>query len=253
MIALRCVLFAIAFYGWVLIVGTVYFPLLLLPRAICARLAHFWVRSSLWLVRVFIGIRCEVRGRENLPPEPFVIASKHQSAWDTLVYADLFYDSAYVLKKELMLLPFFGWYLFRLQMIGIDRSGGAKALSALVRDVKDRLANGRSIIIFPQGTRTAPGVERKYLPGVSAIYRQADTAIVPVALNSGMFWPRRRFIKFSGTIILEFLPPIEPGLDRRSFERTLRERIEPATHRLEAEAARELGIAEPSAQPIESA
>ena len=252
MIALRSVLFAIAFYGWCLVLGVPYFPLLLMPRSVCARLAHIWVRSSLGLARAFIGIRCEVRGRENLPPEPFVVASKHQSAWDTLIYAYLFYDSAYVLKKELMWLPFFGWHLRRLRMIGIDRSGGAKALSALVRDVKDRLANGRSVIIFPQGTRTAPGVERKYLPGVSAIYRQVDTVVVPVALNSGMFWPRRRFIKFPGTIILEFLPPIEPGLDRRTFERTLRERIEPATHRLEAEAARELGVAEPSAQPVES-
>lgn len=253
MTVLRSFLFAVAFYGWVVIVGAVYVPLLLLPRPACARLAWFWVRSSLFLARAIAGIRCEVRGRENLPPEPFVLASKHQSAWDTLIYADLFFDSVYVLKKELLWIPIFGWYLLRLRMIGIDRSGGAKALSALVRDVKDRLSRGRSVVIFPQGTRTPPGVERDYLPGISAIYRQAETTVVPVALNSGMFWPRRSFMKHPGTIVLEFLPPIEPGLDRRAFERALRERIEPATHRLEAEAARELGIADPVVEPVSTA
>jgi 1-acyl-sn-glycerol-3-phosphate acyltransferase len=187
-------------------------------------------------------VRYEVRGIENLPPGPFIIASKHQSAWDTLIYNKLFPDCAYVLKRELFWFPFFGWFLWRVGMVGIDRSGGAKTLKLLVRGVRDRLAEGRTIIIFPQGTRTAPGAERKYLPGVSAIYAQSGVPVVPVALNSGMFWPRRRFIKRSGTIVLEILPPIAPGLDRRSFDRTLRERIEPATRKLEAEAADRFGI-----------
>jgi len=243
MMAVRSVLFAIVFYGWSALLSPIYLPLMLLPRRGFWFMAWVWVRSCLFLVEHVADIRYEVRGRENLPPGPFIIASKHQSAWDTLIYNKLFPDCAYVLKRELFWFPFFGWFLWKVGMVGIDRAGGAKTLKLLVRGVRDRLAQGRTIIIFPQGTRTSPGAERKYLPGVSAIYAQSDVSVVPVALNSGMFWPRRRFLKRPGTIVVEFLPAIAPGLDRRSFEGTLRERIEPATRRLEAEAADRFGIA----------
>jgi 1-acyl-sn-glycerol-3-phosphate acyltransferase len=242
MTVIRSCVFAVVFYGWSSLLSPFYVPLMLLPRRMFWFMAWNWVRSCLFLVEHIAGIRYEVRWRENLPPGPFIVASKHQSAWDTLIFNTLFEDCAYVLKRELFWFPFFGWFLWKIGMVGIDRSGGAKTLKLLVRAVRDRLADGRPIIIFPQGTRTPPGAERKYLPGVSALYMQSDTAVVPVALNSGMFWPRRRFLKRPGTIVLEILPPIQPGLDRRTFERTLRERIEPATRRLEAEAAERYGI-----------
>lgn len=242
MMFIRSSLFAVIFYGWSALLSPFYVPLMLLPRRAFWFMAWVWVRSCLLLVKHVAGIRYEVRGRENLPPGPFIIASKHQSAWDTLIYNELFPDCAYVLKRELFWFPFFGWFLWRVGMVGIDRSGGAKTLKLLVRGVRDRLADGRTIVIFPQGTRTPPGAERKYLPGVSALYAQSRVPVVPVALNSGMFWPRRRFLKRPGTVILEILPPIAPGLDRRSFERTLRDRIEPTTRKLEAEAADRFGI-----------
>lgn len=238
---LRSFLFAIVFYGWSTLLSPLYVPFMLLPRRMFWFMCWMWVRSCLVVVDHVAGIRYEVRGRENLPPGPFIIASKHQSAWDTLIYNKLFEDSVYVLKRELFWFPCFGWFLWRVGMVGIDRSGGAQALKSLVRMVRQRLSEGRDIVIFPQGTRTPPGAERPYLPGVSALYLQAGAPIVPVALNSGMFWPRRRFVKRPGTIVLEFLPPIEPGLGRKEFERTLRERIEPATRRLEAEAAERFG------------
>jgi 1-acyl-sn-glycerol-3-phosphate acyltransferase len=238
------------FYGWSALLSPLYVPIMLMPRRVFWFMCWVWVRSCLIIIETVTGVRCEVRGRENLPPGPFILASKHQSAWDTLIYNRLFEDSAYVLKRELFWFPFFGWFLWRVGMVGIDRSGGAQALKSLVRQVRARLAEGRDIIIFPQGTRTPPGAERRYLPGVSALYMQAGAPIVPVALNSGMFWPRRRFVKRPGVIVVEFLPPIPPGLDRKEFERVLRERIEPATHRLEAEAAARFGFESPV--PVEA-
>ena len=241
----RSILFALVFYGWSALLSPFYVPFMLLPRRMFWFMSWVWVQSCLRLVECIVGIRYEVRGRENLPPGPFIIASKHQSAWDTLIYNKLFEDCAYVLKRELFWFPGFGWFLWRVGMVGIDRSGGAQALKSLVRQVRDRLAAGRNIIIFPQGTRTPPGADRPYLPGVSALYMQSGAPIVPVALNSGMFWPRRRFVKRPGLIIVEILPPILPGLKRKEFERVLRERIEPATRRLEAEAR--FGFASPAA------
>lgn len=247
MTVIRSVIFAAVFYGWSALLSPIYVPFMLLPRRGFWFMAWLWVRSCLILVEFVAGIRYEVRGRGNLPPGPFIIASKHQSAWDTLIYNKLFPDCAYVLKRELFWFPFFGWFLWRVGMVAIDRAGGAKALKSMVRQVQDRLAAGRIIVIFPQGTRTAPGAERSYLPGVSALYTQSLAPVVPVALNSGMFWPRRQFLKRPGTIVLEILPPIPPGLPRREFERLLRERIEPATRRLEAEAAARYGLEAPPA------
>jgi 1-acyl-sn-glycerol-3-phosphate acyltransferase len=217
----RSILFALTFYGWSALLSPFYVPFMLLPRRMFWFLSWVWVQSCLMLVECIVGIRYEVRGRENLPPGPFIIASKHQSAWDTLIYNKLFEDCAYVLKRELFWFPGFGWFLWRVGMVGIDRSGGAQALKSLVRQVRDRLAAGRNIIIFPQGTRTPPGADRPYLPGVSALYMQSGAPIVPVALNSGMFWPRRRIVKRPGLIVVEILPSIPPGLKRKEFERVL--------------------------------
>tara|TARA_A100001037_G_C15110205_1_gene618579 strand:+ start:558 stop:1139 length:582 start_codon:yes stop_codon:yes gene_type:complete len=188
------------------------------------------------LIQTLLGINYEIRGLEHLTGKPVIIASKHQSAWETLVLNTIILDCAYVVKRELLWFPFFGWFLSRLGMIGIDRSGGASALKRLVADCKKRLESGRSIIIFPQGTRTPPGATQPYLPGTAALYTQCKVPVVPTALNSGIFWPRRTFLKRPGTVTLEFLPPIDPGMERREFSKHLEAEIETATIRIEREA-----------------
>ena len=195
-----------------------------------------WCRSCIWLIKTLLGINYEIRGLEHLSGKPVIIASKHQSAWETLVFNTIILDCAYVVKRELLWFPFFGWFLSRLGMIGIDRSGGAFALKRLVADCKERLESGRSIIIFPQGTRTPPGAKQPYLPGTAALYTQCKVPVVPTALNSGIFWPRRTFLKRPGTVTLEFLPPIVPGMERREFSKHLEAEIETATNRIEREA-----------------
>lgn len=236
MIALRSTFFAVIFYLWSALLSPLYLPLMLTSRRIFWRCCLSWCRSCMFLIRAVLGIDYEVRGLENIGKGPVIIASKHQSAWDTLVYNAILLDCAYVVKRELLWFPFFGWFLWRVGMVGIDRSGGAGAIKKLVADCRERLNAGRSIIIFPQGTRTAPGVEMPYLPGVAALYSQCKTPVVPTALNSGIFWPRRTFLKFPGTIIVEFLPRIEPGLPRREFSALLETQIETASRRLESEA-----------------
>ena len=213
-----------------------YLPLMLGSRRFFWRCCLSWCRSCIWSIRVLLGINYEIRGLEHLTGEPMIIASKHQSAWETLVFNTIILDCAYVVKRELLWVPFFGWFLSRLGMIGIDRNGGAFALKRLVADCKERLKSGRSIIIFPQGTRTPPGAEQPYLPGTAALYSQCNVPVVPTALNSGIFWPRRTLLKRPGTVIVEFLPPIIPGMDRREFSKHLEAEIETATMRIELEA-----------------
>jgi 1-acyl-sn-glycerol-3-phosphate acyltransferase len=252
-IVFRAILFAVAFYGWSTILSPIYVPLMLLPRSTFWYMAVRWVASCLFIVRWCANIRYEIRGTENLPEEPYILASKHQSSWDTLIYNILFKECVYILKRELFWFPCFGWFLWRTGMIGVDRAGGARALRDLVAQARARLADGHVLVIFPQGTRVLPGTDRPYLPGVAALYAQCDTPIVPVALNSGLFWPRRQFVKQPGKIILEYLPPIEPGLDRRAFMKTLRERIETASHRLEIEGAESYGLELPAPATAERA
>lgn len=235
MIAFRSFLFAIAFYGWSTILTPIYVLLMLIPRRPFWFMCATWVRSCLYLARYIAGIRWEVRGWENVPEGAAVIASKHQSTFDTMIFNNHFYDVVYVIKRELFWFPGFGWFMWRIGQIGVDRRSGASAMRLLVNKARERLAEGRSIIIFPQGTRTPAGVERPYLPGTAALYKNCGVPVVPVALNSGLYWARRRFHKQPGSIIIEYLPPIPPGLDRRTFMKTLEERIETATSRLEAE------------------
>lgn len=232
----RSILFAIAFYGVTAFMAALYLPLIILPRRVFLGFCLAWVRTMVALIRIILGIRFELRGLEYRPDGPAIYASKHQSVWDVLIYNLLIYDCAYVLKRELYRIPLWGWYVWRLGSVGIDRSGGARALKGLVGQAADLLRQGRSIVVFPQGTRTPIGESRPYLPGTAALYMGTDAPVVPVALNSGVFWPRRRFRKNPGLITVEFLPPIEPGLKRREFLKRLEDEIETATQRLEREA-----------------
>ena len=236
MILIRSLAFQLGLYVFTAIAAIAGLPLLLLPWRYTMAFGAAWAALVLKLLQWCVGLRHEVRGREHLPPGPAIIAMKHQSAWDTFAVPVVFGDAAIVSKKELMLVPFYGWYVWKAGMIAIDRQAGAAALRRLVAAAERAVGQGRSIVIFPEGTRTAPGTHRPYQPGVAALYRQLDLPVVPVALNSGLFWGRRHFLKRPGRIVLEILEPIPPGGDRRAVMAALEERIETATARLVAEA-----------------
>lgn len=211
-------------------------PLLVMPRRFTASAIGLWSRLQLWGAANITGVTYEIRGQENLPEGPCLIASKHQSMWDTIFWAVATKDPAIVLKKELTYVPLYGWYALKAGMISIDRGSGPSAIRKLVRQGRAALAQGRPIMIFPEGTRMAPGASADYKPGAAALYTQLNVPCIPVALNSGMFWARRALKREPGTIIVDILPPIPPGLKRREFMAQLEAVIEPATARLEAEA-----------------
>jgi 1-acyl-sn-glycerol-3-phosphate acyltransferase len=232
---IRSLAFNLAFYLWMAILGTISLPVLLLPRRYAWAVGRMYVRHVMTLLRLLVGLDYRIIGAEHLPRGPAILAMKHQSAWDTLILPLLVPDPAVVLKRELLLLPFYGWYALKLGMIAIDRGAGAKALKQIIARARAALARGRTIVIFPQGTRTAPGGSHPYQPGLAALYLQTGVPVVPVALNSGLFWPRRSFLRYPGTIRLEVLPPIAPGLDRAAFQARVEQAIESATRRLELE------------------
>ena len=239
LLGLRALLFNVLFYLWTAVTCLVVLPAFpLLSPAGMRRVARFWERGILVLLKVVVGLDYEVRGREHLPREPVIIASKHQSAWETLVFHVLVPELAVGLKEELTRIPVFGWYLMRAQNIRIDRGAAAKAIRSLVEGAKAATANGLSVLIFPEGTRRAPDDPPAYKPGVAALYAALKLPVVPVALNSGLFWRRRGFLKYPGRVVVEFLEPIPPGLDRKIFMQILEERIETATARLVAEGRR---------------
>jgi len=237
MSVLRSLLYHPLFIAWTLALGILYLPLLLGPRIGVQRAARIWVNGALVLQRVVLGLGYEVRGRENLPKGAAVIAAKHQSAWETLVFHALFSDPVFVLKKSLLWLPVIGWYLLKTGQIAIDRKAGTKALSAMARAAKVALGRGSQVILFPEGHRQPPGVTGTFMPGVAMLAGEG-VPIVPVALNSGLFWRRNAFVRHPGTIVMQVLPPLPAGLDRRAVVAELRARIEAATRALEIEALR---------------
>ncbi|MFP6758422.1 MAG: lysophospholipid acyltransferase family protein [Alphaproteobacteria bacterium] len=219
------------------VLALVMIPTLLLPRrAAMPALGRVWAAMVNGLVRAIIGSTIEFRGVENLPDGATLVAVKHQSAWETSALLGILPDACFILKKELQLIPVFGWYLMKNRQVAVDRGAGAKALKSLLRGARAAAEAGRQIVIFPEGTRVAPGDTRDYQPGVAALYKALDLVVVPVALNSGVAWGRRRFIKRPSPIIVEFGEPIPPGLERKVFMALLHAAIEPATRRLEAEA-----------------
>ena len=236
MTLLRSLLFNLAFYLLTAAMALLGLPVLLLPERAGMAFGRSWAALVLKLLGWCCGLTHELRGAETLPRGPAIIAMKHQSAWDTLAVPVIFGDPAIVLKRELMMIPFYGWYLWKAGMIAIDRKAGAAALRRLVAAAARAAALRRPIVIFPEGTRTAPGTHRPYQPGVAALYRQLALPLVPVAVNSGLYWGRRQFLKRPGRIIVEILPAIPPGGERHAVMAELEQRIEAATARLLAEA-----------------
>ena len=232
---LRALAFNIAFFGMTALLGLAGLPCLLMPRLAVMRFGRFWAQSVLALLKAIVGLDGEIRGLGNLPRGACIIAMKHQSAWDTLILPVVLGDPAVVIKRELLWVPFYGWYASRGGSIAIDRRGGAGALRRMLAAARNAAEAGRPIVIFPEGTRTAPGQHLAYQPGVAALYQALGVPLVPAAVNSGLYWGRRSFVKRPGGIVLSFLEPIPPGLPRRELMATLESKIETATAALERE------------------
>ncbi len=218
-----------------LVVATVGLATLVMHRDVTYRWCVGWAHALLWLMRVVCGLRCRVVAGETLPPGPVIFALKHQSAWETIAFPALGPPISGVLKRELLVIPIYGWYMRRLGMVPIDRSAGGGAIRELMRRAKVETMRGRSIMIMPEGTRLPPGRAGRYHPGVAALYTHLNLTVVPVALNSGLFWGRRSLLLRPGTVTMEFLAPIPPGMERAVFMKLLQERIETASERLRLE------------------
>jgi 1-acyl-sn-glycerol-3-phosphate acyltransferase len=232
----RSIAFAAMFYLNTTVFVVVGAPLLFGPRRWAMVALRLHARLSLWLLRVICGTRIEVRGLEKLPPPPFLIAAKHQSAWDTFALLPLFADPALVMKAELGSIPMYGWFAHKFGHILIKRTRAAAALKQMLADARARVADNREILIFPEGTRSAPGAPPDYKSGLLALYEALQLPCVPLALNSGLFWPRRQFWRYPGTIVVEILDVVPPGLKRPAFKLAVEQRIEAASRRLIEEA-----------------
>ncbi|HSV24054.1 MAG TPA: lysophospholipid acyltransferase family protein [Xanthobacteraceae bacterium] len=232
MITIRSMLFNLLFYLNLVILLVAAVPTLVLPRRAILGMAKLWGHTTLWLLRVVCRIDVEWRGLEKIPPGGIIVAAKHQSIWETFALITLFRDPTFVIKRELLWIPFFGWYAWHGGMIPVDRGAGKAALSGIAVHARKALAEGRQIIIFPEGTRRPAGADPKYKFGVAHLYGEAGVPCVPIALNSGLFWPRRRFLRFPGTVRVEILDPIPPGVDRNTVFARLQDEIEAATARL---------------------
>ena len=235
MLAIRSALFNILFIGWTIFLLSTLWLLMPIPKQNFRKAVALWPHGSFPLMRYLLGLTFEQRGLENIPNEPVIYASKHQSAWDTMYFLWHHKDNAYVMKGELNRIPFWKWYMDKCQHVVVDRRGGTSAMREMISNTKSILADKRSVIIFPEGTRVAPGETRRYHPGIAALYSQTNATVIPVALNSGYFWGRRHFIKKPGVLTIQFLPPIPKNMERKAFMKELEIRIESATRKLENE------------------
>jgi 1-acyl-sn-glycerol-3-phosphate acyltransferase len=240
-IFIRSLLFNVGFYLSLVVHIFVAIPTFVLPRRALFAVANSWSHSANWMLRVFCNVHIEFRGAEKIPPGPVMIASKHQSAWETIGFLPLLRQPMYILKRELTWIPFFGWYLWKARMIPVNRGAGAKTLAKMTEIARRRIRDGegRQLIIFPEGTRRPVGAEPRYKFGVAQVYVDCEVPCVPAALNSGLFWPRRTFLRYPGTLVVEFLDVIPPGLSRDEFLRKIEDVVEAATARLVEEGRRE--------------
>lgn len=242
MIFIRSTAVNTALFVFFLLIAVFGAPFLIAPKG-ALMVSRNWARVNVWILRVIGGITLEIRGRENVPDGGCLIAAKHQSALETFGIVPYVGDFAFILKRELNWIPLFGWYTTRAGMIGVNRGARSQALKDMTVEAKKAIANGRQIIIYPEGTRRPPGAPPAYKYGSVHLYAQLDTIVVPVAVNTGLYWPRRSFLRYPGTAVLEFLTPIAPGMEAEAFKEKLEGMIEEASGRLMAEArARGEGI-----------
>lgn len=233
MLILRSLLFNTGFFGLTALACVLALPLLAAPRRWALAAQKAWARLVIAMLRVLCGVTLRVEGREHLPAQgPALIAAKHQSAFDTIVWFVLAPDPAYVLKAELFRIPVWGWHARHTRMIGVDRKGGANAMRGMLREAREAAAEGRQIVIFPEGTRVAPGARAPYQPGIVALASATALPVIPVATNSGRVWGRRSFVKRPGEIVVKVLEPLPAGMARAELLGALEARIEEAQARL---------------------
>ena len=232
----RSIVFNVLFYLNTVLHLLIGLPTFFMPYRAIIAVARSWGRINLALLRLVVGIDYEVRGRDNIPQGAAIVAVKHQSAWETFSLVPLFGNPVFILKRELQWIPIFGWLTIKGRMIPVNRGGGSQALIAMAERARIELAEGRQLLIFPEGTRRPAGAEPRYKFGVAHLYATEGVPCVPVALNSGLFWPRRSIRMRPGTVVVEFLDPIPPGLSKNAFFKRLQHDIETATARLIAEA-----------------
>ena len=235
MLILRSLVYNVLFYLNLTVLLIVALTTFVMPRRAILFMAKLWGWVSVWLLRAVCGTRVEWRGLEKLPPGGFIVASKHQSMWEAFALIGLFDEPTFVIKRELQWIPVWGWLTIKAGMIPIDRSAGAQTIPNMLVHARRAISEGRQIVIFPEGTRRAPGAEPAYKFGIARLYADTGATCVPIALNSGLFWPRRKFLRYPGTIIVEVLDPIPPGLAAPEFFARLQQDVESATERLLAE------------------
>lgn len=244
LILLRSIVFNALFYLNTLVFLIAALPTFFMPYRAIIAVAKSWGRVNLVLLRVVAGVDCEIRGREKIPKGPIIVASKHQSAWETFALLPLIDNPVFILKRELQWIPVFGWLTIKGRMVPVDRGGGSQAIAAMIERACIELADNRQLIIFPEGTRRPAGADPRYKVGVAHLYVAGGVPCVPIALNSGLFWPRRSLQRFPGTVVAEILDPIPPGLDKETFFERLQGDIETATARLIAEGRAKMGTDE---------
>ena len=235
MILIRSLVFQALFYTSTLLLMVLSLPVFVLPARWGWPVVPLWARVNLWLLRWVAGVKVEFRGLENIPQGGCIVAAKHQSAWETFALLPLFRSPTYVLKRELRWIPLFGWYTAKFRQIPVDRGKRSVALAKLTDSARTAIAEGRQILIFPEGTRVEPGEHPDFKPGAAGLYLNMGVPCVPVALNSGVFLKSYCGLKRPGRIVVEFLEPIPPGLDKPDFLRQLHERINTASDALQAE------------------
>jgi 1-acyl-sn-glycerol-3-phosphate acyltransferase len=240
---IRSIIFNVVFYVTLAVWLIAALPTLVMPYSAIVAVAKWWGRYNLFLLRAICGLDAEFRGLDKIPYGACLVAAKHQSAWETFALLWMFSDPAFILKRELRWLPAYGWLSMKAGMIPIDRRARVAGVRAMNERVRNELARGRQIVIFPEGTRRPPGAEPAYKHGIAQLYGATGAQCVPIALNSGLYWPRRSFIRRPGKIIVEVLDPIPPGLGREEFMTQLKDAIETASDRLLAEGQAELARA----------
>jgi len=238
MLVLRSLVFNVLFYLVLLALMIVGLPATLFGRKGVFFLANIWAHASIFLMRVVCNLRVEYRGLENIPTGGYLLAAKHQSFLETFSLLPNTPDFAIILKRQLAYVPLFGLYLIASNQIAINRAKGHSAMAQILQKAGEVLRAGRQVYIYPEGTRRTPGAKPAYKYGVAELYAANNVACLPVALNTGLFWGRRGFARRPGVAVIEYLPPIPPGLDREAFARRLEDTIETACRRLNAEALR---------------
>src|SRR3954452_21828660 len=231
-IFLRSLVYNVLFYLVLVFWMLVGIPTYAMPRWAIMNIARYWARSSIWMLRVICNIKVEYRGLEKIPDGPLIVAAKHQSMWETFALLQFFEQPLFIVKRELMWIPVFCLFLIKTGMIAVDRNSSLRSLKDMTRRAGAEVRRGRQLIIFPEGTRRPVDAPPRYKHGVGQLYVDSGAACLPVALNSGLFWPRRTFMRYPGTIVVEFLDFLPPGLTREEFIAQVSTVIEEASNRL---------------------